>query len=152
MYAFNLQPARTEGGVTVHKLIRIFIYGSLLPGEHNHHVVEPYIQQSVPGQVAGRLVDVGSYPALVRDATARQHSIITRGLWLTVPHQALSVLDELEEFFGWEELNDYDRIWVRDEEHADLEGWAYVWDSDRGFPPVEAAYWPDHYEFKRKQS
>ncbi|PWW07430.1 gamma-glutamylcyclotransferase (GGCT)/AIG2-like uncharacterized protein YtfP [Paenibacillus cellulosilyticus] len=133
-------------------MIRVFIYGSLLPGEHNHHVVERYVHQSEFGRIAGRLVDAGSYPALVRDATAIQRCAATRGQWITVPISALASLDELEEFFGWEETNDYERIWVRDLERSDLEGWVYVWDTDRGCPPVTTSYWPDYYAAKQRRS
>ncbi|GMK41820.1 gamma-glutamylcyclotransferase [Paenibacillus sp. CCS19] len=133
-------------------MIRVFVYGSLLPGEHNHHVVSPYIAHSVPGRVAGRLVDVGSYPALVRDATAQQQGSITRGLWLSIPSKALSVLDELEDFSGWEESNDYDRIWVRDVDNPSIQGWVYVWESDRGCPSVDGVNWPEYYALKQRRS
>ncbi|MBD3920120.1 gamma-glutamylcyclotransferase [Paenibacillus sp. PR3] len=130
-------------------MIRVFIYGSLLPGEYNYHVVEHNVHHSHPGRVAGRLVDVGSYPALVRDASASQGAITTRGLWITVPLNALTSLDMLEDFYGWEEANDYDRIWVQDLDNHGVEGWVYVWDSDRGCPLVDASYWPDYYNSKQ---
>lgn len=132
--------------------IHVFIYGSLLPGEHNHHVAERSILHSQPGRVAGRLVDVGFYPALVRDRTALQGAITTRGLWITVPLNALASLDMLEQFYGWEEENDYDRIWVQDLDNQDVGGWVYVWDTDRGCPSVEDSYWPDYYASKQNRN
>lgn len=132
--------------------IRVFIYGSLLPGEHNHYVMERFIDKSEPGRIAGRLVDVGSYPALVRDATAGLNSAATRGMWMTIPRIAIASLDELEDFFGWEEANDYDRIWVQDLDQSNLEGWVYVWDTDRGCPPVDSSYWPEYYATKQRRS
>jgi gamma-glutamylcyclotransferase (GGCT)/AIG2-like uncharacterized protein YtfP len=155
MSVFNRHPINEKKGAaasTMDHLIRVFIYGSLLPGEHNHHVVERYIRKSESGRVAGRLVDVGSYPALVRDAIALQNDSTTRGQWITIPPIALESMDELEDFFGWEEANDYERIWVRDLDQTDLEGWAYVWDTDRDCPPVDTSYWPDYYRLKQGRS
>jgi Uncharacterized conserved protein len=133
-------------------MIRVFIYGSLLPGEHNDHVVKDEIRHSRPGRVAGRLVDVGSYPALVRDSIASQNAMATWGLWITIPLNALASLDMLEDFYGWEEANDYDRIWVQDLDNREDEGWVYVWDTDRGCPPVDTSYWPDYYSSKQRRS
>ncbi|MBD2848457.1 gamma-glutamylcyclotransferase [Paenibacillus sp. IB182496] len=49
---------------------RVFVYGSLLPGMANRHVVVPYLAREQPGTVRGRLVDAGPYPALVRACEA----------------------------------------------------------------------------------
>lgn len=124
--------------------VRVFIYGSLLPGLSNHHVVSSYIRESVNGVISGRLVDVGEYPAAVRDQDSKAGASVIQGLWLTIEPSGLVLLDELEEFYGIEELNDYERIWVRDIHHPNLEGWVYVWPEDRGFPPVAEVYWPDY--------
>jgi gamma-glutamylcyclotransferase (GGCT)/AIG2-like uncharacterized protein YtfP len=123
----------------------VFVYGSLLPGLSNHHVVLPYIRETaVNGVISGRLVDVGEYPAAVRDLASRINASVIQGLWLTIDPRGLVLLDELEEFYGIEELNDYERIWVRDIHHLNLEGWVYIWPEDRGCPPVAEVYWPDY--------
>lgn len=44
------------------KTHRVFIYGSLLPGQCNHDVVAPYIRDCEEGEVSGRLIDCGAYP------------------------------------------------------------------------------------------
>ncbi|MDQ0061109.1 gamma-glutamylcyclotransferase family protein [Paenibacillus harenae] len=125
-------------------MMRVFIYGTLLPGESNHHVVASFAQTSRPGQIIGRLVDCGSYPAAIRDAESKQRNSIIRGQWIVVDRAGLSSMDKLEEFYGIEENNDYERVWVRDACKSELAGWAYVWSEDRGCPRIEAQYWPDY--------
>lgn len=124
--------------------VKVFVYGSLLPGLVNHRVISPFLLESSGGIIAGRLVDAGAYPAAVRDREARRRGAVIRGLWLTIDRAGLTVLDELEEFYGVEEKNDYERVWVRDNRDPLLEGWVYIWPDDRGFPPVPGSYWPDY--------
>lgn len=124
--------------------LQVFIYGTLLPGESNHHVVASFVQASRPGQIAGRLVDCGSYPAAVRDAEAKRRNSIIRGQWIVVDRVGLTSMDKLEEFYGIEENNDYERVWVRDACQPVLAGWVYVWGDDRGCPRIVEPYWPDY--------
>lgn len=130
--------------MSVRDNISVFVYGSLLPGLINHFVIAPFLIVSRSGMIAGRLVDAGAYPAAVRDQAAGTSSAVIEGLWLTIDRAGLAVLDELEEFFGIEESNDYERVWVHDIRDPKLEGWVYIWPSDRGFPPVPGASWPDY--------
>jgi gamma-glutamylcyclotransferase (GGCT)/AIG2-like uncharacterized protein YtfP len=104
----------------------------------------PYIRETASGTIPGRLVDVGEYPAAVRDQASRNSASVIQGLWLTIDPSGLVLLDELEEFYGIEELNDYERIWVRDIHHPNLEGWVYIWSDDRGCPAVSEVFWPDY--------
>ncbi|AZN42863.1 gamma-glutamylcyclotransferase family protein [Paenibacillus albus] len=133
-------------------LTTVFIYGSLLPGHSNHHVAADYIRGSQPGVILGRLVDCGPYPALLRDDESRECCKVVRGLWVDVNELGLKRMDELEQFLGIEEDNDYDRIWVRDVESPDKCGWVYVWDSPRGCPAIDEPYWPDYFARKVGQS
>ncbi|QYR22911.1 gamma-glutamylcyclotransferase [Paenibacillus sp. sptzw28] len=126
----------------------VFIYGSLLPGHSNNHVVSDYILASRPGRIAGRLVDFGPYPALVRDAEAARSGSCVRGLWIDVEKDGLHVMDTLEEFRGIEECNDYDRVQAVDIDRPEQRGWVYVWGCPRGCPPVEGDYWPAYYKRK----
>jgi len=124
--------------------IRVFIYGSLLPGQSNHHVISAYVQSSVPGAIAGRMVDVGPYPAALLDISAKESGSRIEGLWIAVDRKGLEILDALEDYYGREEINDYNRVWTRDDTDAGLAGWVYAWDTDRGFPLVPSSYWPDY--------
>ncbi|WP_053374602.1 gamma-glutamylcyclotransferase family protein [Paenibacillus sp. FJAT-27812] len=125
------------------KLISVFIYGTLLPGHSNHHVVSSFVHTYSTGQISGRLVDCGAYPAAVRDALASQRNSIIRGQWITVDRAGLASMDALEEFYGIEEQNDYERVWVTDAQKDNVSGWVYVWGTSRGCLPIEEEYWPD---------
>lgn len=129
-------------------LIRVFIYGSLLPGHSNHHVVADFVHTYSPGQIAGRLVDFGPYPAAIRDSVAKECNSIIRGQWITVDRAGLASMDVLEDFHGIDENNDYDRIWVKDIQNAEVSGWVYVWDTNRGCPAIPEPYWPDFFARK----
>jgi len=126
----------------------VFIYGSLLPNQSNRHIVDRYVLRSEDGKVAGRLVDCGSYPALVRDRKAADGNCFVIGQWITVDEPGLAAMDALEEFYGYEEHNDYDRVWVTDLDRKRLEGWIYIWDGDRGYPAIDEVYWPAFYADK----
>ncbi|GGF99598.1 hypothetical protein GCM10010916_16100 [Paenibacillus abyssi] len=127
--------------------IRVFIYGSLLPGLSNHHVVAPHLQSIVPGTIAGTLVDFGPYPGLFRTGDLRSAGTV-RGCWIEVTRIGLQKMDELEGFAGIEEENDYERVWVRDSNHPKMQGWVYVWRDNRGYPVVRGNYWPDYFAAK----
>ena len=117
---------------------RVFVYGTLLPGQRNHGVIAPYIVTSRSGRVGGQLVDVGSYPALLPNAERT-----VRGIWMTVTLEAIPGLDELEGFIGIEENNDYERVWVTDAGDPDVAGWLYLWTHSRGYPFLDTDWWPD---------
>lgn len=118
--------------------VRVFVYGSLLPGMHNYGVIAPYLLASQPGRVHGRLLDVGRYPALLPDA-----SRTVRGMWMDVRREALPVLDKLEDFVGIEEKNDYERVWTTDADQPSICGWVYIWTETRGCPGLESDWWPE---------
>lgn len=131
-----------EGAREEMRQIPVFIYGSLLPGQSNHHFVSSYVQSIRPGKIAGRLVDCGDYPAAVRDAIAKECNSIISGQWIVVDREGLASMDELEQFYGHEEQNDYERVWVADAKDKLVSGWVYVWESDRGCPAIADEYWP----------
>lgn len=71
-------------------ITRLFVYGSLKPREWNYRLIEEYVHQAVPGTVSGRLVDLGSFPALVPGRG------IVQGVMLEVDEAALVITDRLE--------------------------------------------------------
>lgn len=133
------------------RLTTVFIYGSLLPGHSNHHVAADYIRSTRSGVIRGRLVDYGPYPALHRDEETRERNLVVRGLWVEVNEFGLKRMDDLEQFIGIEEENDYDRVWVQDVDSSETSGWVYVWDSPRGCPAIEEPYWPDFLARKSRE-
>lgn len=115
----------------------VFVYGTLLPGESNHAVALPYLEETRPGRVRGRLYNVGDlYPALVPDAAAGW----VIGDWLRLRKEALPLLDALEDYRGPGEDNEYERIRIEDGE-AGLGGWVYVYPDSRGLPAIESGDW-----------
>lgn len=129
----------------------VFIYGSLLPGHSNHHVAADYIRSTRSGVIHGRLVDCGPYPALLRDEEVCERNLVVRGLWVQVNALGLKQMDELEQFVGIEEENDYERVWVQDVDSPEISGWVYVWESPRGCPAIEEPYWPDYFARKSRE-
>ncbi|QGG55475.1 gamma-glutamylcyclotransferase family protein [Paenibacillus sp. FSL W8-1187] len=122
--------------------IWMFVYGTLQPGRSNFGVVAPFVLAQRPGRVRGRLVDAadGHYPALVRELSALNRAV--RGWWLLLERDGLAACDRLEEFFGPEEANDYERIWTRDLDDPARQGWVYVWPDDRGCADLHNGVWP----------
>ncbi|MDI4644603.1 gamma-glutamylcyclotransferase family protein [Cohnella hashimotonis] len=122
----------------------IFVYGSLLPGLENASLLWPFARSDPQrGSVHGRLVIADGYPALILPPPGTTSARRVRGLWTLVDRETLSRLDRLEEYFGPEEANDYERVWVRDAARDELAGWVYVWPDDRGRADALVEWWPD---------
>jgi gamma-glutamylaminecyclotransferase len=73
--------------------VAVFVYGSLLKGEANHHLLRG-AEYLGPGRTppAYRLLDLGAYPGLVADGT-----IAVAGEVYRVAASLLGTLDALEE-------------------------------------------------------
>lgn len=118
-------------------MIDVFVYGTLLTGESNHHVVAAYVAAVAPGEVRGAMVDSGNgYPAVVLDPAG---SVIP-GEWLTVDEEGLRRMDRLEQYRGPGGDNDYERVPVSDASSG-RRGWIYVWTDSRGCLPIESGSW-----------
>ncbi|MFD1953652.1 gamma-glutamylcyclotransferase [Paenibacillus thailandensis] len=127
--------------------IKVFVYGTLLPGQPNRHIIKDHIKEAEIGAIAGRLVDCGHYPAVVRDGS----KTLVKGQWVTVDRLGLAAMDELEEYYGMEENNDYCRVWVRDAVRTHIGGWVYIWEDDRGCPTIGSGYWPEYNKDKKEK-
>lgn len=127
--------------------VKVFVYGSLLPGLSNHEVAKPYLRRVDPGTVRGRLADLGPYPALLPGLEGR-----VRGMWFELDKAGLPALDRLEDFKGIEETNDYERVWITDADSPSLAGWVYIWTETRGYPLADGDWWPDILAGKRDKN
>ncbi|MFC0213934.1 gamma-glutamylcyclotransferase [Paenibacillus chartarius] len=116
----------------------VFVYGTLLPGERNHHIAAPYVTaEPKAGAVRGWLYDYGPYPGLVLDKAAPP----VEGVWLKVTEEGLAAMDALEEYFGPSHPgNDYERVEAEDAA-SDMRGWVYVWADSRGCPLISCGSW-----------
>lgn len=128
-------------------MIRVFVYGTLLVGEANHAVLAPYLLSVRPGAVRGRLYDAGEYPAMVLSGPEQRDTV--KGEWLVITEEGLAAADRLEEYYGPGSDNDYDRVWVRDNRHEEVEGWVYVWKDSRGCPWISSGCWRDALRTKK---
>jgi gamma-glutamylcyclotransferase (GGCT)/AIG2-like uncharacterized protein YtfP len=77
--------------------IKLFVYGTLLVGEPNHFVVEPYLLDREPGTISGRMYSVGGFPAVVLSESSN-NSI--EGEWFTLLPEAIEKADHLEGYRG----------------------------------------------------
>lgn len=119
-------------------MISVFVYGTLLVGECNHPVVAPFVQSVQPGAVYGRLFDVGAYPALLLSIGGVERHVA--GEWLEVTEEGLQAMDALEDYYGPDGENEYDRVWVCDVD-GEREGWVYVYSKAEGLPAIEGCSW-----------
>ncbi|MFD2334233.1 gamma-glutamylcyclotransferase [Cohnella sp. GCM10020058] len=130
----------------------VFVYGSLLPGLENASLLWPFARsEPQQGTVRGRLVIADGYPALILPQAGATSVRRVRGLWTLVDRATLGRLDGLEEYFGPEETNDYERVWVHDDDRNDLAGWVYIWPDDRGRPDAGSDWWPDARRTRRSE-
>jgi len=127
-------------------MYRVFVYGTLLVGEANHHVAAPYLQHIQPGKVKGRLYDVGSYPALVLGGEE-----VVVGEWLTVTEEGIKQMDLLEDYEEGRANNEYERVWVKDCEQ-DIEGYVYIYAPEKVaiLPRIQSGSWREYRQAKTR--
>ncbi|WP_158630077.1 gamma-glutamylcyclotransferase [Cohnella sp. AR92] len=153
--------------------MRLFVYGTLLPQFQASRMISAYVSDAYEGRVRGKLVDAGSYPALIPACwedtkeknilipecgggseaasvlipaygeRSKDESAFVRGLWVEITREGLAVADRYEEFYGIEELNDYERIWISDADRPEVSGWVYAWPNARGYPDAGTDWWPN---------
>jgi gamma-glutamylcyclotransferase (GGCT)/AIG2-like uncharacterized protein YtfP len=130
----------------VHDLqFKVFVYGTLLQGEYNHRVAEPFLINVEEGSIMGHLHTVGPYPALVVDEENGQE---IKGQWFTVNEVGLKNMDRLEGFHGkGSNFNHYDRVQVKDLDGV-REGFVYVYTAEkvkqRNLRKIESGSWKTH--------
>jgi len=80
----------------------LFIYGTLMRGECRFKILERDcgIQDIQEATARGRLLDLGAYPGMV-EAGHSESSVRGEVCTLRDPEKALGILDEVEEFLGW---------------------------------------------------
>ncbi|MFC5449586.1 gamma-glutamylcyclotransferase family protein [Paenibacillus aestuarii] len=121
-------------------MISVFVYGTLMVGESNHAVAAPYVVSVQPGAVHGELYNVGAYPALLLISAEGGKLQQVIGEWLEVTEEGLAAMDELEDYYGPGEANEYERVFVRDVNGL-REGWVYVWEDISGLKKIRSGSW-----------
>ena len=104
----------------------LFVYGTLKRGERNHHrlAAQEFIAE-VATAPRYRVVDLGPYPGLIRDAV---NGLAVHGELFAVGARCLAELDEFE---------DVPNLFVR--EHIEVAGHETVWAYYTNTPPPEGA-------------
>lgn len=119
---------------------RLFVYGSLLPGQPGCRLAEPFLLERTPGAVMGELY-AGEYPFLVPGGGGPVY-----GEWYLLKTEALAVLDAYEDYYGpGHPDNEYERILITDS-GGGLQGWTYAAADGRGYPRIPSGSWLRHLE------
>jgi gamma-glutamylcyclotransferase (GGCT)/AIG2-like uncharacterized protein YtfP len=129
-------------------MLSVFVYGTLKPGELNHHYCSDRILGHAPALVRGRLYALpAGYPAM----TVGEGWV--KGVWLTfADDQILRVLDDLEAYSPGrpESQNEYQRVWVElfnGRQDPIGYGWAYQMSAERihqaGGRFLQSGEWPE---------
>lgn len=75
-----------------------FVYGTLLPGQPNHYLLEHAITHQQPAQIRDcQLFDMGAYPMLIAKPKAATHGVLMK-IDAEAYEQVLVMVDALEGF------------------------------------------------------
>lgn len=111
--------------MTIH---HVFVYGTLLSGMDNFHLVEPWAERIAPGETTGELYHLTyGYPAIIPGCSGTVRGELVR---LTDVAAALPVLDHLEGYYGPDHPdNHYDRCecLVTTADGAATAAYVYTW-------------------------
>lgn len=109
------------------KVERVFVYGTLMSGLHNHYLVKPYLIKIQAGKTKGVLYDLPyGYPAMIPG----NGTVYGEVMELNNVNQAFFVLDGLEDFHGKDSPNNlYNRV-VQEVETIGggrFDAYLYIW-------------------------
>ena len=72
------------------EIVNLFVYGTLMPGEANHRMIEDLVIDHEAGIIDGVLVDLGAFPALIPGDG------YVKGVMLRMNQRALEITDQIE--------------------------------------------------------
>ncbi len=100
---------------------RLFVYGTLLPGEGNHRLIERHVRSARPATITGVLVDLGAFPALIPGDG------IVRGVVLELASEAMAITDRLEGYHSGDDHSLYVRkeVSVQLDDGQEVQAWTY---------------------------
>lgn len=104
----------------------VFVYGTLMRGFVNHFLLEPYIVSIKPATILGKIRHfVEGYPMLFEGDGVVYGELVE----IMNEIEALADLDELEEYYGLGNVNNYyerQRKIVKDSSGRKYEAWVYL--------------------------
>lgn len=127
-------------------LSALFVYGTLMQGESRFKTLEYDcgLRTLDDGSISGRLIDLGTYPGLVQEGD-RPSRVSGQLCVLRNPAHALELLDEIEDFLGWEESGSMYRRVVREVRLGDgseRRAWTYEYLlSATSHPEIKSGDW-----------
>ncbi|MDX6152905.1 gamma-glutamylcyclotransferase family protein [Marinococcus sp. PL1-022] len=126
----------------------VFVYGTLLQKLNNYHYIENHVYKTESGIVKGFLYNTGPYPAIVID----ENGMNVVGEWVHVDDAAMGVLDWLEQYEQPGQVNEYERVWVKDAERK-KEGWIYTYSllQAEHYPLIPSGSWREYLLSYRKR-
>jgi len=100
---------------------RLFVYGTLMPGEVNHLLIEQHVRSARPATIEGVLVDLGAFPALIAGDG------IVEGMLLELASEAIEITDRLEGFHPDRDHCLYVRkeVIARLDDGEEVQAWTY---------------------------
>jgi len=103
--------------------VRLFVYGTLMPGCPNHWQMEDHVHKARPGRIKGILMDLGTFPALVAGEG------LVEGVVLDVNQETLAITDRIEGCRPDWQSSLYLRreTTVQLESGENLTAWTYEW-------------------------
>lgn len=111
----------------------VFVYGTLLSGEPNHHFLKGARKLGEETTNAFRMVDLGHFPACVEDDNSEVD--IFGEIWEITP-EILRGLDYLE---------GYPRFYNRKEIHTSYgKAWIYFNNAEKNAPEITSGNWKQH--------
>lgn len=114
----------------------VFVYGTLMRGMDNHHLIEAYAQNITPGSLTGELYHLAyGYPALRAGFSPIRGEIVT----LANMTEALTVLDDLEDYLGpGHPDNLYNRVvcQARRANGETVDVYVYLWAQPEQLPKI----------------
>lgn len=102
--------------------VRLFVYGTLMPGFDNHRRIADYVRSARPGIIQGILIDLGAFPALIHGEGR------VEGVLLELDAAALRITDFIEGFHPDEGRSLYIRemIQIDLDDGTTEEAWTYL--------------------------
>jgi len=100
---------------------RLFVYGTLLPGQGNYRLIERHVRSTRPATIQGVLVDLGAFPALILGEG------IVKGMLLELDDKAMAITDRLEGFHPGDDQSLYLRkeVIVQLDDGQEVQAWTY---------------------------